>query len=73
MFGPVFRYFTVFERYANFGFFKESSKVVAWRKALLDRPSVREAVVPDYAERLDRFLSERQSFLGRLITRKQVA
>lgn len=57
-FAPVFRYFDVFERICDFGVFAEFPKVQAWRKALATRPSVATAVVPDYPERLMRFLGK---------------
>lgn len=72
-FGPVFRYFTVFERYADFRFFSANSKTAIWARALLNRPSVQDAAVSDYAARLHCFLSNRTSFLGRLIAQNQVS
>jgi glutathione S-transferase len=60
-FGPVFRYFDVFDTIADLGVLTRKSKVGAWRHALADRPSVRSAVVPDYPERLRRFLETHDS------------
>jgi glutathione S-transferase len=60
VFGPVFRYFDVFESIADFGFFAGLPKVGAWRKALAARRSVREAVSPRYNELLREFLLRRQ-------------
>jgi glutathione S-transferase len=67
-FGPVFRYFDVFDTIADFGVFAATPKVGAWRQALAARPSVRAAVAPDYPERLRRFLLARGSELGRRMT-----
>jgi glutathione S-transferase len=53
---PAFRYFDVFDEIRDLGVFDGLSKVRAWREALAQRPSVRDAVVPDYGARLRRFL-----------------
>lgn len=65
VFGPVFRYFEVFEALGEGGFFDATPKVRAWRAALAQRPSVRQAVRGDYAEELTRFLRRRGSELSR--------
>lgn len=65
VFGPVFRYFDRFEAIADFGFFDGLPHVIAWRAALAQRPSVRDAAAPDYPQRLDRFLRGRGSALTR--------
>ncbi|MCW2239715.1 glutathione S-transferase family protein [Azospirillum canadense] len=64
VFGPVFRYFDTFEMIANFGVFEGMPKVLDWRAALAARPSVREAVAPDYPERLRAFLIARNAHLS---------
>jgi glutathione S-transferase len=63
--GPVFRYFDVFDRIAAFGVFDGLPKVQAWRAALAARDSVRNAVAPDYPQRLWAFLLARRSALSR--------
>lgn len=63
-FGPVFRYFDVFERIDDFGFFAGLPKVAAWRQRLAERPSVRAAVRADYPQRLMEFLLKRGSMLS---------
>ncbi len=65
VFGPVFRYFDVFDAIDDFGFWIGLPKLQRWRQALALRPSVRAAVPPDYAERLQRFLQARGSALSR--------
>lgn len=65
VFGPVFRYFDVFEALGETGFFEATPKVRAWRDALAQRPSVRQAVRGDYQEELTRFLRRRGSELSR--------
>lgn len=57
-FAPVFRYFDVFDGIADLGIFAGLPKVQAWRKAVAARPSVAQAVVPNYPERLMRFLEK---------------
>jgi glutathione S-transferase len=62
VFGPVFRYFEVIPPE---GLFDGLRRVDAWREALAGRPSVREAVMLGYAERLRVFVLERSSALSR--------
>ena len=64
VFGPVFRYFDVFEAIEDFGFFDGLDKVAAWRDSLSRRDSVRRAVRPDYPELLKQFLLDRRSELS---------
>lgn len=64
VFGPVFRYFDVFEEFGDFGFFESTPRVVAWRQVLAARSSVRAAAHPDYAQRLRAFLLARRSALS---------
>ncbi|MCT8996828.1 glutathione S-transferase family protein [Chelativorans intermedius] len=59
VFAPVFRYFDVFDTITDLGVFDGLTKVPAWRRALAERPSVREAVVADYNDRLRRFLERK--------------
>jgi len=66
-FAPVFRYFDTFEQIRPFDFFKQVSRVSAWRAALAQRASVRAAVAADYPERLCRFIAARGSELSRLL------
>lgn len=65
-FGPVFRYFDVFETIRSFDFFGHTPRVQAWRAALAARKSVQAAVAADYPERLARFIAGRGSELSRL-------
>ena len=65
VFAPVFRYFEVFEAIGEADFFEGLPRLRAWRAALAVRASVREAVGPDYAERLVAFLESRGSELSR--------
>ncbi len=65
VFGPVFRYIEVFEAIADYGFLAGLPKLIAWRAAVSARPSVRDAVRPDYPELLRAFLLARRSALSR--------
>lgn len=67
-FGPVFRYFDVFDQIGDFGVFKGKPKVTAWRKALALRPTVSKAVTPDYNKRLLKFLKMRKTHISRLMS-----
>lgn len=67
VFGPVFRYFDVFEALGEDGFFAAAPRVQAWRAALAQRPSVRQAVSEDYPRLLRKFLLQRRSELSRRI------
>lgn len=66
-FGPVFRYFDVFERISCFGILEDKPRTAAWRRALASRPSVKSAVAGDYEIRLWRFLQQRASYLSDLM------
>jgi len=66
VFGPVFRYFDVFDAIADFGFMAATPKVRAWRAALRERPSVQAAAPADYAAALRLFLLRRKSALSAL-------
>lgn len=67
VFGPVFRYFDVFDTIADFGVFTNLHKVQAWRMALAQRASVRQAVAPDYETQLRQFLAQKPSALATLM------
>jgi glutathione S-transferase len=69
VFGPVFRYFDVFDEIADFGILAGKPKLRRWRKALAARPSVRAAVSADYPALLRDFLDRRNSWLARLQAR----
>ena len=68
VFGPVFRYFEVFEALGQGGFFDGLPKIQAWRNALARRPSVQQTVAADYPQRLTAFLRARPSELARQIS-----
>ena len=65
-FGPVFRYFDVFDSFVDLRLFDGRPKTAAWRQALAARPSVQGAVAPDYPERLRAFVVRQGGYLGQL-------
>ena len=65
VYGPIFRYFDVIDRIGDFGILNGKPKFAAWRKALAQRSSVRQAVTPDYPERLMAFFENKRSALTR--------
>src|SRR6202790_3142138 len=69
VFGPVFRYFDVFDEIADFGILAAKPKLERWRKALAARPSVRTAVSADYPALLRDFVERRNSWISRLQAR----
>ncbi|THD51968.1 MAG: glutathione S-transferase family protein [Bradyrhizobium sp.] len=66
VFGPVFRYFDVFDEIGDFGILAGKPKLARWRKSLSERPSVRAAVGSDYPALLRDFLKRRNSWISRL-------
>jgi glutathione S-transferase len=66
VFGPVFRYFDVFDEIADFGILAGKPKLARWRKALAARRSVRTAVAADYQALLRDFIDRRNSWLSAL-------
>lgn len=67
-YGPIFRYFDVFEKVTSISFFSDMPKVQAWRQKLHCRPSIQQAVTEDYPERLLTFLKRRNSYLALIIS-----
>ncbi len=63
-FGPLFRYFDVFDSIGEFGFWSGLTKISAWRRALAERDSVAAAVSSDYPALLEQFLLARRSALS---------
>ncbi|NJO24134.1 MAG: glutathione S-transferase family protein [Sphingomonadales bacterium] len=66
-FGPAFRYFDILDGIADLGILANKPKVMAWRRALAERPSVRSAVAVDYPARLWQFLEKQDSHLRTLM------
>jgi glutathione S-transferase len=68
VFGPVFRYFDVFDRIGDFGVLADKPKVNAWRVTLSARRSIQTAVASDYQLRLWTFLKARHSHLSHVMS-----
>jgi glutathione S-transferase len=64
VYGPVFRYFDTFDVIDDFGILAGMPELAAWRDRLNGRASVRNAVGPDYPQRLEAFLLARNSALS---------
>ncbi len=65
VFGPIFRYFDVFEKIDSFGFFLDAPCVLAWRKLLAKHTCVMNAVDTDYEANLQNFLKLKHSALSK--------
>ena len=71
VFGPVFRYFDVFDQIGAFGILADLPKVDSWRQALGSRGSVENAVGNDYPSLLRVFLLRRNAHLSSLMRTTQ--
>lgn len=67
VFGPVFRYFDVFDRIGAFGVLDGLPRIALWRVALSGRPSVVNATVGEYPALLEAFLHRKGSYLSGLM------
>ncbi|MGH8807875.1 MAG: glutathione S-transferase family protein [Noviherbaspirillum sp.] len=63
-FGPVFRYFDVFDEVSGIDFFVAAPKTSGWRRTLARRTSVQTAVSADYPVLLQDFVIRQESVLG---------
>ena len=70
-FGPVFRYFEVFDTFYAGGWFNEFPKLESWKNNLMQRPSIQQAVSADYENNLRVFLQKRHSYISELLMHKQ--
>lgn len=73
VFGPVFRYFDLFDTIDDFGFWTGLPRVQRWRTALACRPSVRSAVAADYPQRLREFVAARRGALAQRLAARRGA
>jgi glutathione S-transferase len=64
VFAPAFRYFELFDQLVDLGIFDGLPRVRAWRAALAERPSVRDAVPADYHDHLLAFLHAKHAYLA---------
>lgn len=68
-FGPVFRYFDVFDRISDFRILSGKPRLAAWRLQLCERQSIREAVDRNYEMLLWEFLLARCSHMSEIMTK----
>ena len=68
VFGPVFRYFDVFDGIGDFGILAQKPKLARWRASLAAWRSVRTAVRTEYPALLRDFLKRRNSWISHLQT-----
>jgi glutathione S-transferase len=66
-FGPVFRYFDVFDKIADFRIMARKDNVQRWRAAIATRPSIVAAVSEQYPNDLEDFLVCRGSHLSSMM------
>jgi glutathione S-transferase len=66
VFGPVFRYFDVFDEIGDFGILAGKQALARWRENLAARPSVKSAVGSNYPAWLRDFVERRRSHLSQL-------
>jgi glutathione S-transferase len=66
VFGPVFRYFDVFDGIGDFSILTGKPKLARWRQNLAARASVKSAVGSDYPALLRDFIERRRSYLSSL-------
>lgn len=67
VYGPVFRYFEVFDSFTELNTFTHIPKCQVWRKTLSQRKSIQQAVPQDYSILLLQFLINRNSYISTLI------
>jgi len=67
VYGPIFRYFEVFDSFIELNTFAHLPKCQLWRKVLSQRKSVKHAVSKDYSAFLIQFLINRDSYISQLI------
>lgn len=67
-YGPIFRYFDVFDSVIDLNIFEKLPKCQTWGKALMQRKSVQQAVSKDYPMLLKHFLINRDSYISQFIS-----
>jgi glutathione S-transferase len=66
-FGPIFRYFDVFDCFTDLNTFIDLPKCQLWRNALRQQKSIQKAVAENYSALLIQFLKNRESYISQLI------
>jgi glutathione S-transferase len=63
VFGPVFRYYDVFDDVGDFGILTNKPKIACWRKSLAEQSSVKSAVSAEYSDLLRAFMRKHDAYL----------
>lgn len=71
VYGPIFRYFEVFDQIINLSLFKDLPKLRQWKIALMQRESVKNAVALNYPQLLINFVCQRESYLSEIFQREE--
>lgn len=64
IYGPVMRYFDMFDALGVENLLGTTPKLAAWRKALLARPSVKNAVAADFTEKMAALIAARNGYIA---------
>jgi glutathione S-transferase len=67
VYGPIFRYFDVFDSFTDLNTFVGLPKCQEWRNALRQRKSIQKAVTENYSALLIQFLINRDSYISQFI------
>lgn len=67
VYGPIFRYFDVFDTFVNLGTFNDLPKCRLWRSVLKQRVSIQKAVPADYSSQLIALLISRKSHISQFV------
>ena len=70
VYGPIFRYFDVFDTLVDLEIFNDLPQCTRWRNALAQRDSIQKAVCKDYSDRLAVFLFNRGGYLSEIMREK---
>lgn len=67
VYGPIFRYFDVFDDFTDLDTFANLPKCQRWRESLKQRKSIQQAVSENYSSLLTQFLINRGSYISQLV------
>jgi len=66
-YAPLFLRLSLIEQWRPLDLAEDHPKVAAWNEALLQRPSTRESVLPDFAERFEAYVRDHGPYLAGLM------
>lgn len=66
-FGPIMRYFDIFDAWIDFGLFRDRPALQLWRIALANRASVRDSAVPGFEQQFIDYLIKKDNHFSRLL------